>query len=614
MSDPIDLAVAPPFRLGPLLVEPAGLRVRAVDAREEAVEPRVMQVLVVLVEAAGEVVSREELTRRCWNNRIVGDDAINRVIGRLRRIAAGLAGGSFAIETVTKVGYRLVSTEPVPAEPAMLAEPPAKATRRRLPYYLAAALLVLLTAGAILLWRFAPPADDDRPSVAIADFAALDGTSRGAAQAMREELRTAFQNEAVQIDGGADFSVAGTVRKVGPDLRVVARLDDVKHGRTVWSGAQQVPGGDPGALTGAMKDLGDTIACGLQAARSRSPRLSGAQIGLYFTYCEGYTPTEPGKALTAVRTLTRDVPDFAPGWLGIATIAGSILFVKEDGAVRAEGLAAAQKAVALLPGKGDGYAFEAVLLAPSQPVARERLLRHAAPLDWINCRCARDFLGDFLIQSGQFREALATYRDAEDDKVGGVSGGGLLLWRLAMASELSGDRAAADTAFARYEADFGPIEKLRRERAMWRGDWARLASQPPPPEDPLIMPVWHEVVTALATGDDAAKQRAATKLRTLPPGGRERMLAGLLAQLGDADGAFAVLDTSRRANTAFAAPGRYPGFAQPLLWDPTLRPLWRDARFADFLRRAGFIAYWRETKSKPDACAASAPPDFCQAI
>ncbi|MEZ0243991.1 MAG: hypothetical protein ACAH11_11495, partial [Sphingomonas sp.] len=49
-------------------------------------------------------------TRRCWEGRIVGEDAINRVISRLRR-SAGECGGAFRIETVNKVGYRLVLTD-----------------------------------------------------------------------------------------------------------------------------------------------------------------------------------------------------------------------------------------------------------------------------------------------------------------------------------------------------------------------------------------------------------------------------------------------------------------------------------------------------------------------
>lgn len=75
-----------------------------------------MQVLIVLVEAAGAVVSRDELIQRCWDGRAVSEDAINRCIGQLRRLAKGCDEPCFAIECIPRVGYRLVvaTSEAVP--------------------------------------------------------------------------------------------------------------------------------------------------------------------------------------------------------------------------------------------------------------------------------------------------------------------------------------------------------------------------------------------------------------------------------------------------------------------------------------------------------------------
>lgn len=94
-----------PFYLGPLRVVPALLQLEFGHARE-TLEPRVMQVLVVLARAEGAIVTRDELIERCWDGRIVSDNAINRVISRLRRISN--RARCFAIETISKVGYRLV--------------------------------------------------------------------------------------------------------------------------------------------------------------------------------------------------------------------------------------------------------------------------------------------------------------------------------------------------------------------------------------------------------------------------------------------------------------------------------------------------------------------------
>lgn len=104
----IDLAHAVPFRLGQLYVEPALRQVTATAA--ETLEPRVMQVLVALAETAGSIISRDELVDRCWEGRIVGDDSINRVIGRLRKLAQEHGTDCFRIETIARVGYRLIGT------------------------------------------------------------------------------------------------------------------------------------------------------------------------------------------------------------------------------------------------------------------------------------------------------------------------------------------------------------------------------------------------------------------------------------------------------------------------------------------------------------------------
>ncbi|HEY1930001.1 MAG TPA: winged helix-turn-helix domain-containing protein [Caulobacteraceae bacterium] len=101
---PVDLAREPAFRLARVDVRPATREVFAAGLRQ-VLEPRVMQVLVALARRRGEVVSRDELIDACWRGRIVGDDALNRCIASLRRLAA--AWGGLVIETVARVGYRL---------------------------------------------------------------------------------------------------------------------------------------------------------------------------------------------------------------------------------------------------------------------------------------------------------------------------------------------------------------------------------------------------------------------------------------------------------------------------------------------------------------------------
>ena len=102
---PIDLAHIRPFRIGAVEVRPASREVVGGEHRE-VLEPLVMQVLVALASARGETLSRDDLIGACWGGRAVTDDAINRVMSRLRAVAREFGG--FQVETITKVGYRMI--------------------------------------------------------------------------------------------------------------------------------------------------------------------------------------------------------------------------------------------------------------------------------------------------------------------------------------------------------------------------------------------------------------------------------------------------------------------------------------------------------------------------
>ena len=150
----IDLAHQPSFSLGDVRVHPP-LRqlVRGSDGAEELVEPRVMQVLVALARAKGAIVTRDELVRDCWEGRFVSEDAINRALSRVRRLSEGIAAGAFRLETITKVGYRLRSSdcEPGQAEGGTGSAPPPERVSRRAVFLGGAA--ALLATGACATTR-----------------------------------------------------------------------------------------------------------------------------------------------------------------------------------------------------------------------------------------------------------------------------------------------------------------------------------------------------------------------------------------------------------------------------------------------------------------------------
>jgi len=101
-----DLAYRPDLNLGPLLISPSRRLVEG-PAGQAHVEPLVMQAFLLLIDARGSVVTREELFDQCWGEAVVGDDSLNRTIAMVRRIAAQTAPGLFEIETIPRTGYRL---------------------------------------------------------------------------------------------------------------------------------------------------------------------------------------------------------------------------------------------------------------------------------------------------------------------------------------------------------------------------------------------------------------------------------------------------------------------------------------------------------------------------
>lgn len=177
-SAPPHLARRADFQLGSSWIRPA---VRMVEGPggSVAAEPRVMQVLLALVDADCGVLTRDDLIRRCWQGRIVGDDAINRAISEIRRIARE-AGAEFGVETIPRIGFRLSGVE-ADGKPAGV--PPARRSLDRRAVLAGGAAVA--GAGAAGLWWASRPAKS--PAAALVGEArtfAYSGTPEGDRQAI----------------------------------------------------------------------------------------------------------------------------------------------------------------------------------------------------------------------------------------------------------------------------------------------------------------------------------------------------------------------------------------------------------------------------------------------
>ena len=105
MLSPAEVSREPDFTLGRLRVSPSARRVETDDS-SLTLEPRVMQVLLLLARHRNEVVTRETLFAEVWGGAIVGDDSVNRAVAGARR-AIALDPDGLALETIPRTGYLL---------------------------------------------------------------------------------------------------------------------------------------------------------------------------------------------------------------------------------------------------------------------------------------------------------------------------------------------------------------------------------------------------------------------------------------------------------------------------------------------------------------------------
>ena len=114
-------------------------------------EPRVMQVLLALIDAAGSVVTREDLIHHCWKGQVVGDDSVNRAIKEVRKIAKAV-DAAFEVETIPRIGYRLKVPEDGGTDKGLPETETTVALRLDRRALLAGGALTLLGTGAGLAW------------------------------------------------------------------------------------------------------------------------------------------------------------------------------------------------------------------------------------------------------------------------------------------------------------------------------------------------------------------------------------------------------------------------------------------------------------------------------
>jgi DNA-binding winged helix-turn-helix (wHTH) protein/TolB-like protein/Flp pilus assembly protein TadD len=242
------------------------------DRESVRIEPKSMDVLMLLAGRAGRVVSREELFAAVWPDVVVGDEALTQTIIKLRKALGDNSRSPSYIETISKRGYRLIApvrkddaVERTPAAAMSASSQPPSRARRSLPRVVLAAgvVLIVVVAGGAYHLASIPPAttvadavetDDSRPSnwigVTIVPFESLDADrdqdylARGISNALVTDLsslsglRVIRQPDAAATGPSpqaARYRISGSVQRESGLLRINIHLVDTQTREELWS-------------------------------------------------------------------------------------------------------------------------------------------------------------------------------------------------------------------------------------------------------------------------------------------------------------------------------------------------------------------------------------------
>ena len=157
------------FGLGEWIVRPQRC---CVERGSEVVRlaPKAMAVLARLAASAGEVVTRQELFDSVWPRVEISDDALTQRVAELRRVFGDSAQDPHYIETIPRIGFRLICpVKGIPADSIAesgIADQPAVATSTRWGIVVIGVLTILVVA----LFRFFPGNNKENESdVAVQD-------------------------------------------------------------------------------------------------------------------------------------------------------------------------------------------------------------------------------------------------------------------------------------------------------------------------------------------------------------------------------------------------------------------------------------------------------------
>jgi TolB-like protein/DNA-binding winged helix-turn-helix (wHTH) protein/tetratricopeptide (TPR) repeat protein len=364
LADPLGLAVPESlYKFGEFELDDSRFELRR-NGRVLKLERIPMELLILLAEKDGHVVTRQEIVERLWGKDVFVDTehGINTAIRKIRAALHEDAERPRFVQTVMGKGYRFSGVEKkgasavtLPAEkatPAVDDAVPSGTTKPRGRWRIAAiaAIVLILIAGALLAANFRGmrdrlfATDQKGPihSIAVIPLANLSGDPAQDyfADGMTDELitmlarntslRVVSRTSAMQYKGvqrpvrdiarelGVDGILEGSVERSGNRVHMTVQLIYAPSDTHIWA---QSYDRDTNEVFSLPSELSQAIAKEVKTAVSpgKSPRYVSPEAhdaylqGLYTWY-----GTAPGRSQEYFEKAIRLQPDYAAAWSGLA--------------------------------------------------------------------------------------------------------------------------------------------------------------------------------------------------------------------------------------------------------------------------------------------------------
>jgi TolB-like protein/DNA-binding winged helix-turn-helix (wHTH) protein/Flp pilus assembly protein TadD len=581
-----------------------------------------MEILLLLTEHRGQLVTREQIVERIWgkDSSLDADNSINGAIRKIRQALKDDPEHPRFIETVTGRGYRFIA----PLNQAEAAKPPAPALSPRKPSArvwaaTGLALLLLAVVGAVVLSRPRTLPTERRVMVAVLPFDNLTGDTRqeyfsdGLTEEMITQLgerdperlgviaRTSvmhYKNDRAPVarvagELGVEYVLEGSVRRDPNDIRITAQLIRASDQSQLWARQYDRKPADLLTLQGEIaqaitSEIASSLGRPMAALRSDSPQAAPA-FAAYDLYLRGMYDLAKRRvpdlesAVGYFQEATNADPQYARAYAALAdayVLLGGYSTRPPQG-LYAKARAAAQRALDLDSSLAEAHTAFALIVQNSELdwQTSEREFRRAIALN-PNYATAHHWYAEHLMWRGRFAEALqASERARQLDPLSLIiaTDNGYILYcarQYDRAIEKWRSVLAVDPDFPRAHL----IEGAYIQKGMLAEAQADLEHLRPKPSGPVY---WAVVTSMQARTGHPAEARAALAefLRAFR---REPVAAGYVASaymsVGDRDQAFAWMER------AYA---EHPSELISLKIEPMWDPLRGDPRFQRLLERVG---------------------------